>query len=59
VFAAIGDGRAASLDDVPFRTAPTFRTDSPAHAWLTRSTFIGIGRLFGPSRIVLSIHEVI
>ncbi|MER7638228.1 DUF3237 domain-containing protein [Streptomyces sp. NPDC126522] len=27
-----------------FRTAPTFRTDAPAHLWLARTVFVGLAR---------------
>jgi hypothetical protein len=30
--------------DVYFRTQPVFRTDAPAHEWLTRHVFVGLAR---------------
>lgn len=36
-------GETVPPERVYFRTAPSFETASPAHAWLTRSLFLGLG----------------
>ncbi|MBD0271487.1 MAG: DUF3237 domain-containing protein [Acetobacteraceae bacterium] len=36
-------GEPVPPDRVYFRTAPAFETAAPAHAWLQRSLFIGVG----------------
>lgn len=36
-------GEPVPPERVYFRTAPAFETASPAHAWLTRSLFLGLG----------------
>ncbi|WP_376099975.1 DUF3237 domain-containing protein [Roseomonas sp. CCTCC AB2023176] len=36
-------GEPVPPDRVYFRTAPVFETATPAHAWLTRSLFLGLG----------------
>ena len=36
-------GEPVPPDRVYFRTAPSFETAAPAHAWLTRHLFIGLG----------------
>jgi hypothetical protein len=36
-------GEPVPPDRVYFRTAPAFETAAPAHAWLTRSLFLGLG----------------
>lgn len=41
-----------------FRTAPWFDTPVGAHDWLTKSLFVGIGRLDG-DRAVIDIHEIL
>ncbi len=39
---ALDAGEAVHPDRYYFRTQPVFRTDSPQHAWLTRTVFVGM-----------------
>lgn len=39
-------GEPVPPERVYFRTAPVFETAAPAHAWLRRSLFVGVGERF-------------
>jgi hypothetical protein len=61
---AAPDDMARLLRDEPvppervyFRTSPTFETGSPAHAWLLRHVFVGIGER-QPEAVRLRIFRV-
>lgn len=41
-----------------FRTAPTFRTDAPAHLWLARTVFVGLARAEGDDTIVIRVYAL-
>ena len=55
---ALEAGRETSFTDQYMCMAPQFEVSSPDYAWLTRSLFIGRGRLAGPRRIEYEIHRV-
>ncbi|WP_135468281.1 DUF3237 domain-containing protein [Crenalkalicoccus roseus] len=50
-------GEPVPPERVYFRTAPVFETDDPAHAWLCRSLFLGLGER-QPERVLLRVFEV-
>ncbi|MGK7870709.1 DUF3237 domain-containing protein [Falsiroseomonas sp. E2-1-a20] len=50
-------GEAVPPERVYFRTAPVFETSAPAHAWLTRSLFIGQGTRL-PDAVLIRILAV-
>lgn len=50
-------GEPVPPERVYFRTAPVFETASPAHAWLHRSLFLGIGER-RPDSVRVVIHAV-
>ncbi|WP_439598434.1 DUF3237 domain-containing protein [Falsiroseomonas sp.] len=50
-------GRPVPPERVYFRTAPVFETPSPAHAWLTRSLFVGLGER-RPDTVLIRIFAV-
>lgn len=41
-----------------FRSAATFETSDPEHAWLTRSVLIGVGERY-PERVVIRFWELL
>lgn len=47
VMARIDAGEHVPENEYYYRTAPTFRTDAPAHRWLTESVFVGMARSDG------------
>ncbi len=50
-------GEPVPPERVYFRTAPAFETASPAHAWLHRSLFLGLGER-RPDSVRVAIHAV-
>ena len=50
-------GEAVPPERVYFRTAPSFETASPAHAWLQRSLFVGLGER-QPATVVVRVFAV-
>ena len=50
-------GEPVAPERVYFRTAPVFETAAPAHAWLQRSLFLGIGER-RPAAVVVRIFAV-
>lgn len=50
-------GEPVPPERVYFRTAPVFETASPAHAWLHRSLFLGLGER-RPDSVRVAIHAV-
>lgn len=50
-------GEAVPPERVYFRTAPVFETASPAHAWLHRSLFLGLGER-RPDMVRVAIHAI-
>ncbi|HEU5420600.1 MAG TPA: DUF3237 domain-containing protein [Streptosporangiaceae bacterium] len=55
---ALESGQGTSFTDQYMCMAPQFEVSSDEYAWLTRSLFIGRGRLAGPRRIEYEIHRV-
>jgi hypothetical protein len=56
--ARLARGEAVPPERVYFRCVPRFEVESAAHAWLTRSVFVGSGARF-PDRVELSFFEVL
>ena len=50
-------GEPVPPERVYFRTAPVFETASPAHAWLHRSLFLGLGER-RPDSVRVAIHAI-
>jgi hypothetical protein len=50
-------GEPVPPERVYFRTAPAFETASPAHAWLRRSLFLGVGER-RPAAVRVRIYAV-
>lgn len=50
-------GEPVPPERVYFRTAPVFETASPAHAWLHRSLFLGVGER-RPALVLVRVFEV-
>jgi hypothetical protein len=50
-------GEAVPPERVYFRTAPSFETASPAHAWLQRSLFVGLGER-QPAAVILRVFAI-
>ncbi|MYW67343.1 DUF3237 family protein [Streptomyces sp. SID8379] len=46
------DPAGSGAPDVYFRTAPVFRTDAPAHLWLTRTVFVGLAHDDGDAIVI-------
>lgn len=60
VVAALDAGEDVAPDAYYFRTQPVFRTDAPAHAWLTRTVFFGVAYdELRESRIRIKFYEVL
>jgi hypothetical protein len=57
VMAKITRGEPVDPADVYFRTVPRFETADPAHLWLTRPLFLGVGARY-PDRVELKVFEV-
>lgn len=55
--AALLRGEAVPPERVYFRTAPVFETAAPAHGWLTRRLFLGLGERL-PERVRIRIFAV-
>ncbi|MFT4082872.1 MAG: DUF3237 domain-containing protein [Nocardioides sp.] len=51
VEAELEAGREVDPSRYYYRTQPVFRTDAPAHAWLTRTVFVGLAHDGGPDRV--------
>ncbi|MDG9722848.1 DUF3237 domain-containing protein [Streptomyces sp. DH41] len=41
-----------------YRTSPVFRTDAPAHRWLTETVFIGLARPDGDEAVVIRMYAL-
>ncbi|HWU09243.1 MAG TPA: DUF3237 domain-containing protein [Streptomyces sp.] len=39
-----------------YRTSPAFRTDAPAHRWLTETVFVGLARPDGDDAVVIRMY---
>ena len=50
-------GEAVPPERVYFRTAPTFETAAPAHAWLRRHLFVGLGER-QPATVIIRIFAL-
>ncbi|HJS87664.1 MAG TPA: DUF3237 domain-containing protein [Acetobacteraceae bacterium] len=50
-------GETVPPERVYFRTAPSFETASPAHAWLQRSLFVGLGER-RPAVVIVRIFAI-
>jgi hypothetical protein len=57
IMARITRGEPVDPADVYFRTAPSFETASPAHAWLTRPLFLATGARH-PDHVTLQVFEI-
>ncbi|ROO86129.1 uncharacterized protein DUF3237 [Actinocorallia herbida] len=43
---------------VYYRTSPVFRTDAPAHLWLTRTVFVGLARDAGEHSVAIRMYAL-
>ena len=50
-------GEAVPPEQVYFRTAPFFETAAPAHAWLQRTLFVGLGER-QPAAVIVRIFAI-
>ncbi|MFJ6793819.1 DUF3237 domain-containing protein [Streptomyces sp. NPDC091268] len=41
-----------------YRTSPVFRTDAPAHRWLTETVFVGLARPDGDDAVVIRMYAL-
>ncbi|MEU3463998.1 DUF3237 domain-containing protein [Streptomyces sp. NPDC006733] len=41
-----------------YRTSPVFRTDAPAHRWLTGTVFVGLARPDGDDEVVIRMYAL-
>lgn len=55
---ALAEGRETSFSDQYMRIVAQFDTGADRYTWLTRSLFIGEGRLAGPRTIEYAIHRL-
>jgi Protein of unknown function (DUF3237) len=55
---ALAEGRQTSFGDQYMRMAARFDTGASRYTWLTRSLFVGEGRLAGPRTIEYAIHRL-
>ena len=55
---ALDTGDQTTLEDQYMRMVAQFDTGEPAYSWLTRSLFVGEGRLAGDRRIEYQIHRL-
>ncbi len=56
--AALAEGRETTFGDQYMRLAARFDTGASRYTWLTRSLFVGEGRLAGPRTIEYAIHRL-
>lgn len=52
------DGVKVAASGSYYRTSPTFRTDAPAHLWLTRTVFVGLAREAGDDAVAIRMYAV-
>ena len=58
VLARLNQGERVDPASYYFRSAATFETSAPEHAWLTRAILVGVGERY-PDRVVIRFWELL